>query len=70
MEDDDAQACASGERVPTWGTFNFLFGKITSPTIGGHYVWPYNGAWYCGSTNINQEPAHRATNKVIACLCQ
>ncbi len=31
VHDDQDQACASGERVPTWGTFNFLFGKISDP---------------------------------------
>ncbi|MEI6711890.1 MAG: hypothetical protein WCK88_07090 [bacterium] len=31
VEDDYSQACASGERIPTWGTFNFIFGRIANP---------------------------------------
>ena len=70
VEDAQQQACASGERMPTWGTFNYLFGTISNPTIGGYYVWPRNGSCYCGNTNQYQEPAYRVTEKLVSCLCQ
>ncbi len=40
--DAESQGCASGERVPTWGTFNYLFGTILNPSIGGYYLWSNN----------------------------
>jgi hypothetical protein len=69
VEDSQAQACASGERIPTWGTFNFLFGKIANPTqLGGFYIYERENRFYCyGKTQTRD---YNATDKVVSCLCQ
>ena len=69
VEDSKAQACASGERIPTWGSFDFLYGKIANPTqLGGFYIYERENRFYCyGKTQTRD---YDKTDKVVSCLCQ
>lgn len=69
VEDPKAQACASGERMPTWGSFNYIFGKINKPTaLGGYYIYERENQYYCYAEG--QVRDYDKTDKVVGCLCQ
>jgi thrombospondin motif-containing protein 9 len=69
VEDEQEQACASGERHPTWGTFNYLFGSASNPiNLGGYWIYERNNRFYCYGKN--ETPTYLATGKVVSCLCQ